>query len=207
MSLSLEMWSKPTKAIFNGILLYSICGLLYPFFDYFESASSLASNMSSFMSNGSLDMGISALDVICWLLLAGIIVGVFLYMQGLSQFGNILEPADSTAIGKVRTGAILLIVAAVVDFIPFLGWVGGILNIIAYILMLIGFSALKGSTTFPEIAKKGANLLFVSMILLLVGAGIGFIPLVGGIFKMILNPVAFILMMVGWMRIKNAITA
>lgn len=211
MSQSFESWSKATGSIFKGILLYCIANVLYPIFDGVASLQSIGSGLASFASGGSvgdvLGGGPSALDIICWVLLAGIIIGVVLYVKGLGQFRQILEATDNTAVGKVRTGALLLIIAAAVDFIPFLGWVGGILSIIAYILMLIGFSTLKKSETFPEAAKKGASLLFVAALLVVIGMGVGFIPFIGTVVEMIVCPIAFILMIVGWARVKGAVTA
>ncbi len=207
MSPSFEMWSKPTKAIFNGVLLYSLAGVLYSIIKPISSLASTASSLSSMKGGSSGGGGVSALSIISYVMLAGIIVGYFLYMQGLGEFGKILEPADSSAIGKVSTAVILVMIGCVLAFIPFIGWIGGILNLIAYILMLMGYSALKSSTTFPEMARSGASLLFVSMILLLVGVVIGFIPIVGGFIAMVLNIIAFILVLVGWSKIKNAVTA
>ncbi len=186
MSASVEMWSKQTKAIFNGVLLIVICGALYPIFKL-------------------LSFGGGMLSVIKYLLLAGIVVGYVLYLLGLGGFGKILQPADSAAIGKIRIAVILVLVGALVGLIPIAGgFIDGILGLVAYILMLGGFSKLKSSSTFPQLACKGASLLFISTIILLVASVLGIIPLAGGIIKAIFNPVGYILMVMGWAKIKSA---
>jgi hypothetical protein len=77
--------------------------------------------------------------------------------------------------------------------------------------MIMGFSSLKNSSTFNEIARKGANMLFVAMILLLVAYALAFIIprilMFGEVIKIILCVVAYIMVFLGWSKIKNAVTA
>ena len=188
-------WSETTKKIFYGILMYSIAGILHGILDPISSLESAVS-MFSGSSGGGL------IGTICYILMAAIIVGYVLTFLGLSGFRKILEEEDASSIGKVRMAFILAIIAAGVGFIP-LDWVSGILNIIAFILMLLGYSALKKSTTFPEMARKGASTLFIALILLLVGTLIGFIPLVGSIIKGVLSIIAYIMTFVGWKKIAK----
>jgi len=198
-----ESWSLVTKTIFTGVLLYALAGILYAILSPIEAFSSAFSTISS-LSGGGGFAGSSVLSILSYILLVGIIVGYFLFFKGLSDFGKILEPADATAIGKVRTGVLLALIAAVVALIPFLGWVSTIIGIIAYILMLLGYSALKSSQTFPAQARNGASKLFLSLILLVIGAVIGFIPVVGSFIEGALSIIAFILVLLGWSTIKKA---
>jgi uncharacterized membrane protein len=115
-----------------------------------------------------------------------------------------LNGEDQKSIGKVRIAYILLLISVAVDFIPLMGWVSTVLGIIAFIYMLLGYSALKNSTTFPELARKGASLLFVALILLIVGYVLDFIPIVGDVLEGILSIVAYILTFLGGKKIKDA---
>jgi len=169
-----------------------IAGFLYSLFG------SLASAAGLFGSGGFL-------SVLKWICFVGLIGGYVLYLKGLGDFGNILGEADAAAVGKIRLGVILGIVAVVVGIIPVAGWIiGGILNIIAFIVMIMGFSALKGSATFPVKARSGASNLFMAMILNVVATVLGWIPLIGGVIGGIVGLIAFILIFVGWNNIKNA---
>ncbi|MDR1602735.1 MAG: hypothetical protein LBS42_09960 [Tannerella sp.] len=198
-----EQWSKETAAIFNGVLLYSIAGVLHSILSPIEALYSFGDTLSSFGTGEGL-AGASAFTVFTYILSAGIIGGYILFLLGLSGFARILEPNDSASVGKIRTGVILGLIATGVGFIPLIGWiVGGILNIIAFIMMLIAYSALKNSRTFPAGARRGAGSLFTSQILLIIGVVLGWIPFVGGIFRGILNIIAFILLLTGWATIKN----
>lgn len=203
MEQKVQMWSTTTKSIFMGVLIYSICNVLYSIFDMIESFTGTASMVQGFMS-GSYDSGIGFIDIMCYITLAGIVVGYVFYLRGLIDFGKILDLPDANAIKNVRIGVILGIVATVVDFIPLMGWVAGIIIIVAWILMILGFNALKASSTFPPTGRKGASRLFVTMILGLVGAILGFIPLVGGIFEFIISIIVFFMILSGWGAIKNS---
>ena len=214
MTQSNQMWSKATKAIINGVLLFSIAGVLYPIFSFLKSTASGLGSVASVVGESSSALSTSAtvFTIICYILLAGIIFGYYLYLTGLGNFSMVVNPADSSAIKRIRTGVILVLlgwaVALLFQFIPFAGWLGSLANIIlcivAYILMLLEFSALKKSTTFPEIARNGAGLLFVALILLIIGTVLSIIPLIGWVLMLILSLVSFILTIMGWVRIKAA---
>jgi uncharacterized membrane protein len=204
-----EKWSKETTAIFYGILLYSIAGIVSSIVDPIESVISGVSSIFSYA--GGYDSGPNFLTVFSYLLQVGIIGGFIMFLLGLGGFRQILETNDAAAVGKIRTGVILGLIASVIDFIPLIGWlIAGIINIVAFILMLSGYSSLKNSPTFPNNARRGAGQLFTSQVLLLIGGIIGvllgWIPILGiviSIFKGILGIIAFILLLSGWAVIKN----
>jgi len=207
-----EMWSQSTQAIFLGVLLYSIAGAVYPIFSFINSLASAGAKLAKMAGGSSVDF--SAIAIICYILLAAIIFGYYLYLKGLSDFEKVNEPADAENVKKLRTATILVLagmgVIFIFGFIPFAGFVGGliggILNIVAYILMLLAFSALKSSSTFPSTARSGAGMLFVAMILLLCAALLGLIPFIGGILNIIISAIAFVMVIIGWLKIKNAAT-
>ncbi len=203
MEQSVQVWSEKTKTIYNGVLLYSICNVLYAIFDPINSAINSVSSFSSAFGAPEVS-GSGGLSIFCYILLAGVIVGYFLFLTGLSGFRPLLETEDAASIGKVRNGVILGLVATGVAFIPLMGWVSAILNIIAFILMLLGYSSLKNSATFPVKGKQGASKLFTAMILSLIGAVLGFIPLAGGFLEMVLDIIAFFMILSGWASIKNS---
>jgi uncharacterized membrane protein len=198
-----EQWSKETTAIFNGILLYSIAGVLHSILSPIESIVSGLDTLSSFASDGGLP-GADGFSIFIFLLSVGIIGGYVMFLIGLGGFTKILEPHDSAAVGKIRTGVILGLAGEVIGFIPLIGWIiGGLLKIIAFFMMLTAYSALKNSQTFPARGRTGAGRLYTSQILLIIGVVLGWIPLIGGIFKGILNLIAFIMVLSGWATIKN----
>ncbi|GHV68199.1 hypothetical protein FACS1894199_15060 [Bacteroidia bacterium] len=198
-------WSEVTKKVFNGIVLYALAGILLGIFDPIESLVSTGDTLASLagVQNASGGAG-SFLSIFCYIFQAGLILGCILIFVGLTGFKDILDGADQKAIGKVRLAYILVLIGVAVDFIPLMGWISTILGIIAFIYMLLGYSALKSSSTFPELARGGASLLFVALILLIVGEVVDFIPFAGDILQGILNIVAYILIFVGWKKIKDA---
>ncbi|MCD7969790.1 MAG: TMEM43 family protein [Alistipes sp.] len=192
MELTIDTWKKPTTTIFNGILLYVICGFLYGMFN------SMAT-VSSFFSTGGF------FTILKWISFIGLIAGYVLYIMGLDSFKKILPEADAASVGKIFLGVILGIVALIIAFIPIAGWIlGGLCNLTSFFLMLIGFNSLKGSATFPIKARSGAGTLFVAMILGVVGVIIGWIPLIGWILGGLISLICLIMTFVGWNNIKNA---
>jgi uncharacterized membrane protein len=204
-----EKWSRETKAIFYGILLYSIAGIVSLIVDPIESFVSVASNIAAIGGHNS--DGANAFTSFSSSLQGLIIGGYVMLLFGLGGFRQILETNDAAAVGKIRTGVILGLIASVINMIPLIGWIiAGIINIVAFILMLMGYSGLKNSPTFPNNARRGAGQLFTSQILLLISGAIGlllgWILLLGfviHIFEGILNFIAFILLLSGWATIKN----
>ncbi|MDR1863996.1 MAG: hypothetical protein LBR08_00300 [Bacteroidales bacterium] len=206
MSYSVESWSIQTGKIFKGILLFSLAGIVYSIVDPIESLVGTVDTLSSVSGGGGV-AGSGVLSFISYALLALIAIGYVLTLMGLGGFRNVLSDVDSDAVGKIRMGFILALVAVGVDFFPLTGWIVGVLNIIAFILMLVGYSALKESGSFPTQARGGAFTLFVAMILLIVGEVLDFIPLVGDYFNALFHLVSYILLLMGWAKIKNTVPA
>ena len=205
MEKNLQLWQKVTKAIFTGVLLYSVANVLYAIVNPIASVVNTASDVSSFVSTGDVSGGIGALDIFLYILLVGVLIGYYLFLKGLGDFRPLLELADANAINQVRNGVILGLLGTVAVFIPYAGWIiAAILNIIGFIFMLLGYSALKSSATFPMLGRNGAGRLFIAMILVLVGAILSIIPLIGGFIAMVLSIVAFFLTLSGWASIKNS---
>lgn len=189
---------KTTKSIYNGVLLYSLCGIAKSIVDPIAAASSAAAMFSGSSSGG------GAFSVISLLLALAIIAGYVLFFLGLSHFRTVVNTNDAPAVQKLYVATIISIVAYVCMCIPFMGLIGKILSLVAFIMMLLGFSALKKSATFPADGRNGASKLFIAMILSVVGVVLGWIPLIGGVLSAILGIVGFILTILGWKKVAYA---
>ncbi|MDR2562411.1 MAG: hypothetical protein LBC98_00540 [Prevotellaceae bacterium] len=199
-----ELWSLETKKIFNGILLFSLSWIAYGIFDPIESLFSGIDTLSSFGGSSSpTGAAGTVLSVICYILLAGIGAGYVLTIKGLKSFGNILEEADGKSVDSVRKAFILALIAVALDCLPFIpGIVGDIVYLIAVIMMLMGYGALKKSSTFA--GSKGAATLYIAALLIVIGWALDFIPLVGDWLEGLLTIIAYVLTLLGWGKIKNA---
>ena len=196
MEINANVWKSSTSKVFNGVLLFSLYGIV----------GGIVAAIAAF--SGSLGAAL-------WVaVLAGLatILGYVLYIMGLGQFQSVLEPQDAAAVSKVKTAAILLIIGAgvsiILSLVPFLGTVvgsiiSGILNIIGCILCVMAFSTLKKSTTFPASARGGVSSLYTAYLLNLIGY-ILMITVILAIVTPILNLIAFILILIGWSNVKNA---
>jgi hypothetical protein len=200
-----QEWSKTTSAIFYGVMIFSLTGIVNSILSPIENAISGVSALKNMGSGnfGGGSGGILSL-IVDWIAPVAIIVGYVLYLIGLSGFKKLLGGSDGSDVGKIYTGVILALIGIVAAWIPVIGGVaGGILGIIGFILAMLGYSGLKSSVSFPEDARKGASKLFTAQILLIIGWFIGLIPLVGGFIEAVLGIIAFILILNGWAKIKN----
>lgn len=192
-----QIWRQKAGPIFTAVLIYSIAGIL----------ATLVGSLTPTTAMHRIDGG----NILFYILGITNLVGLTLFIMALGNFGVILDERDGRSIGNVRTGSILNLIGVVLSLIPFMGWAGGIFNLIGWIMMLVGYMSLKNSPSFPAKARKGASNLFLAMIVSLTGGLImlifGWIPIirvVGGIIAFILYAVAFLLMLCGWLHIKNA---
>ena len=113
--------------------------------------------------------------------------------------GHVSAPGTS----QVYTGALCALIGAVISLIPLLGLIGGILDIIAFVLMFLGFGKIRDLAT-NENAKQGAKQLWLAMLLGLIGAVISIIPVVGTIISMIISIVVLVFGFLGWKNISNS---
>lgn len=208
---NLQIWQQKTKTIWTGVLLFAIGGIVYGFISSLAGASEAVSTAKSLLSGGTSGGGGGFMKFLKYLVLAAVIAGYAMYILGLGNFREILSTQDANSINKVRIGAILNVAAYIWLLFGVWGWIASVLNIIAFFYMLLGFMALKSSSTFPAKARKGASNLFLSMVLGLIASAValllGWIPflgVIGTVIAAILNLIAFILIFVGWNQVKNA---
>ena len=71
-------------------------------------------------------------------------------------------------------------------------------------MMLVGFYRMRNSISLPELAKSGAFILFIGMILDIVGSLLGFIPIAGPVVEAIISLAVFVLAFMGWKRISDS---
>lgn len=191
MELTNSAWKNATSKIFLGVLLFSLSGI---------AGGILAALLGLVLKSLTL--------VSIVVLIAGIaaILGYVLYVLDLGNFKNILSGEDAAAVSKIWLAALLALAGSVItvvtSFIPGIAIIGTIAAIAAYVLNLLGFMALKNSSTFPTMAKAGANKLFLAYILYLAGSiAAFFLP---SFIASIINLVALVMIILGWAAIKNA---
>ncbi len=190
-----ELWKKSTNWIFWGALAYSLLGIVAGIVGTVEALSAVGSMLSGRSSSAGVGTILSSI---------GVIAGYVFYFMGLIKFCGAVRTEDLPHAKKLKIAVILALVAVVVSMIPLMGWVAGVLNIVALILYIIAYSNLKKSETFPARAREGAKLLFVAAILSLVGVCLNFIPVAGSVLKLILDVVAMILLLAGWNKVRTS---
>lgn len=130
------------------------------------------------------------------------ILGYVYYFLGLGDLYKEFDGDTSNNIKKIRTAAILNIVAALCSMIPVAGGIiAGIINLIAFIMCLMAYGSLRNDANFP--GRDGMKTLYTTAILQLIAAILSIIPLIN-IIGAILAIIAFIMFIVGWGKVKNA---
>lgn len=201
----IKNWAESTKQIYTGVLLYSLLGILDSILSPIFSLANAASMVSAFAGGGGYDV-FGADDAVELLIKLGIVAGYVMYFLGLGKFQPLQQSTeDSSAVGKIKTAALLVAVGYLLSFIPVAGgFLDAILSFVGFILSLMAFSVLKNSLTFPVKGKTGAAKIYTAMILQLIAVIIGWIPIVGGFFASILSIIAFIMILIGWAAIKDS---
>lgn len=132
--------------------------------------------------------------------------GIIIYLVALGKLKSALDSDAESGVSKLKTSAILAICGVVLGWIPVVGWAFElILNILAFIFGLLGYSRLKSTPSIGTVGQQGAGNLFLGMILMLVAVIVDIIPAVGGTIAAILAIVTIGLAFIGWKRIATGI--
>lgn len=129
------------------------------------------------------------------------IVGLVFYIKGLKKLKSALDANGTTGADKLKTAVILALIAVAIAWIPLLGWVAGILSIIAFIMEYSGYGWFTKSDSVSIIGQKGAKNVQWAMIILLIGELIDFLPVVGGTIFAVLSIPAIWFLYSGWSKL------
>lgn len=126
------------------------------------------------------------------------LIGLILYFVGLGKLKVSLDADGAKGVSRLKVAVILSLVAVIFGWIPLLGGiVAGILLAIAFLVELMGYSAMKRSVSLGVAGQRGAGKLCISMIVLLVASIIDLFPLTGMVVGLI-SLIALWLIFQGW---------
>lgn len=190
------LWKSSVNKAFYGYLTYTLLGGIV------GSIVSLVSGAAGLASLATGGGGASLLGpvIVNILALAGFVY-YFLGIKGMRDAAVGTQMETGTA--NVYKGAMLGLVGIVVKIIPVIGFVGTIVSIIGFIFMMMGFNNIR-QLPLAGLAAKGAQQLWLMMVLTIVGAVLGFIPLAGGVLKMICSLAVIFFTFFGWKNFSNS---
>ena len=184
MEQNVQNWSHTTNSIFNAVLIFSIGTIVV----------GLLGGLTVVFSM----MGAGVVfRVLTWIAEIAVAVGYGLYMIGLGNLRSAVGEKEGVALGQIRTAAILSIVTAILGIFGIPAWINGIINFVAFVMMLVGFNTLKKSAAMPEKARNGFNQLFIAMLLNIIAVGITVIAAILGI-------IGFVMVITGWAAVKHS---
>ena len=141
-----------------------------------------------------------------WTALPTAIFGLILFFVGLSRLKTALDETGQNGVSKLIWAAILGIIATLFSYIPLVGGIpAGLLNLIAFILQIVGLLKLKNSATLGTTGASGVNYLLIAMVIMIVAGLFNIIPFAGGYIKSVISFIAFIIIPFGWLKIQEAI--
>ena len=179
--------------IFYGVLGMSILSVLGGILSTVAAAATVASIVNG-GGGGST-----------WYLFVVPILTVVCYVYYFLGLGDLYKEFDGTTaanIKKIRTAAILAIIGTLVSMIPVAGGIiNAILQVIAAIMCLLAYGELRVDNAFP--GRDGMKTLYTAAILQIIAFVLCIIPLIN-IIGLIISIVAFIMIIVGWAKVKNA---
>lgn len=196
------------KAETGKVFWMMIAGLIIGVIQFIMGLVAAAGAIAAIATGGEHGVGAAggAGIVLVLLALVSIALKVMLYLSYGKLAKDFGDNADGKALGNIKLAALFDLINVGIGLISILllplaivlGFIALAVSIVAYIFYLMGFSALKNSSTFPGAA--GASTVFVAYILILIGAVLAFIPVIGKIVGL----VGLIMLLVGWAKIKNA---
>lgn len=163
------MWSNTTKGLYNAVLIQTISGAAAALFSLIMVFQIMANPLSALS-------GLRTWEILIMIAGIGSLAGYILFFININKFQEIVKPEDQQAVKNIKIAMILTVVNAFLGILGTLapvlavvfGFITFIIGIIALVLNLMGYSALKKSPTFPEIARIGAGKIFTATILCIV---------------------------------------
>ena len=199
---NVQSWKQTTAALYKAVLIFTWSGIVLSIFSGIAAVTGAAKMVSSLASGGDIGFSFGTWDILKIVATVGVLYGYWLFLQSLGVFRALVNPVDAPRVSSIRTATVLQIIAAVLSVIPFVSIIGGILSIVAWIMLLLAYSALKDSVTFPELARRGASKIYIAMILGIIGWIVGWVPIVGWLAAFILSIISFFMILSGWKSIS-----
>lgn len=200
-----SVWRSKAASILNAIILITLASVAKQILDYISSLNDVGTFLD-ILDGQSASFAPDQWDIMGYFATLLIVIGYFMYLSSLRAFSVLQIGEAQVGVLKIRSGIAWSLVAVFVDYIPLIGGIFSfIFNIVAFFVMLGGYGRLRSSSNFPLKARSGAATLYSSMIVGLIGTLLGLIPIMGAIFGGIFSLIAFIMLLCGWVTIKNTV--
>lgn len=198
--MDVKIWKADTAKIRKGFMCVMIASVLMGLLSIFVTLNILPAHIGLFAA-----LGLEVMAIIAY---------VF-YFVGITKMAKHLDGEDKASFRVIRNAIIVNLIAIflgvlaglLVNVSLLVGVVGGflsaLLGLASLVLTMLAFEDLKTSLTFPKMARKGAKLIFASLVIMLIFTIISFIPyaaIIGGAVCIIV----WVLQAVGWTKIANA---
>lgn len=202
--------STSLKNVHTGVIIYAAIALFGGIITTSGSTARATSSTISTIMSGDIDKVLSLLggfNFTTLLVNAALIAGIFFYIVGLRGFRPHLDQVGQKAIGKVLTGLYTMIAASVLGIIPFIGFFSGLISLIGFIIMMVGYSDFRKSPLLNKEGIAGAKKIYNGLIMALIAVVVVVLPLIGGFAALVLYIVYYFFLVTGWGDVRKSFGA
>lgn len=202
---------KSITHIISGIILINGFNIFYSILDI-GSGMFIYGNIFEAIELGNIN-GDENSHYIKVIYLVVMLLGYMQYSQGISRINKTLDTVGRNALIKVLCGVSISFVAVIFVTVFPMPLVVAILQLLAFAILTLGYLGFRKSDILNAKGKSGSSLLYSAAIILLAICVLDSIAVIGdflmcyktksGIF--IGEITAFILLLVGWVRIKKSL--
>ncbi len=201
------LWERNINTLISAIWMYTLAGIIGSITETINGIlnwDEMLYAITSMLEGGEYEVSPNFADLVEFICSFLVILGYYLFSRSICRFVKFQKnDIDSENANKIKTSYILLIVALLTNYIPFIGGlISFVLLIIAYIKQLSGYKGLSKSDVLPDIAKMGLKKLYTCTILILIFNIIGCIPLIGSLLESIASIIIFFNILSAWKKVK-----
>ena len=125
------------------------------------------------------------------------LIGWFMYFSALGKMKSAMDENGIKGASRLRTAMIIGVIGTILSVIPVIRIIGGIVLIVGFLIEFSGYGKLIKSESLHEQSRKGAGLLRISMIFVILSVILGWIPGLGNILKPAFGLLTLILGVIG----------
>lgn len=207
---------RSISSVINGLTIYLVTNISIVVISITIFISVILAGIASGLGASGFD-NLTRLNILelfsgmmVWMILiliamAASIYGMYKAYAGLKSLAPQLDSAGAMAVNNLSIAMLIMMISTVCTFIPFVGGlvaIGG--SIAAFVLNIMGYSALRSSTSLNEEGKVAAKKLFSAMIIYIVMIGCILIPFIGWLAIPVLYIIYWVKLFSGWKMLRDS---
>lgn len=186
------LWQKMSRRALNGIFVMVGLAVIDVLFELADTGGVIGNgySWSDLERDMMTDIAMSVFVAI------GTLVGALMHASGISGMREAADQFTAGKLSRVRNGFYWFVIAAIIDAIPLLGKISFIFYIVAFVLVIGGYSSLGKLPQLSMSHSNGFKQAQTASVCLLVGY---VLPKVGGLISL----AGYVLYIMAWLKINS----